>query len=129
MRYTRPLLLATAFVMLAGTACRSANTAEAGEQQPESQYVTLLVTNDNFSDVEIHIMRSGLATRLGRVTSGSTRRFSLGPAIIGPSDVSFVASPVTGGGVASSGPVLVSAGQTVEFRVAPVLSQSAAYVR
>lgn len=130
MRRMTRLLTTTALgaVLLAGLSCRSGG-ADPAEGEATSSLAWLRVTNDNFNDVDIYVVRSGLPTRIGRVSAGRTQQFTLTPALLGPSDVSFIASISGGNARASSGSLVVSAGQTVDFRVSSALAQSTATVR
>lgn len=128
MRTIRALLLAATLSTFAAS-CISLGASDPGEQDVQPvQTVTLVVQNDNFADVDVYLLRSGMATRIGRVSSGATRRFTLTPAQLGPGDIRFVAAPSVGNGAANSGSLVVLGGQTVEFRVAPVFAQSVATV-
>jgi hypothetical protein len=129
MRSLRLALLAASLVVsLPTTACRSAG-ADPGSGGARSDAVTLRVTNDNFSDMDIYALRSGVQTRIGRVTAGTTGRFTLGPTIVGPGDVELLAAAVNGGGTVRSGSLVVFGGQTIDFRVAAVMNQSRAVVQ
>jgi hypothetical protein len=123
-----PRLVALALSLaLASTACRSAGPYDPDRQQSGS--VTLVVRNDNFADVDVYAIADGLATRVGTVTGNSTARFALSPTVVAASDLRIVATPIGGNGRASSGPLLVSPGQTIQFNIAPALRQSNAIVR
>jgi hypothetical protein len=126
----RILTLSLCLSMLAAfgtTACRSSNAYDIG--QPQAGGATLVVRNDNYSDVDVYVVSSGLPSRVGTVTGNSTARFSLNPSLVTAPDFRVVATPIGGNGRASSGPLLVSPGQTVYFTIGPVLSQSFATVQ
>ncbi len=124
---SRILTLMAALLAAAATpACRSASPYDIAEQ--EAGGVTLVVRNDNFADVDVYAVSSGLATRVGTVTGNTSSRFALRSSIIA-TDFRIVATPIGGNGRASSGPLLVNGGQTVNFTVASVLSQSTATVQ
>jgi hypothetical protein len=113
---------------LSGTgACRSASPYDVNEAQPGN--ITLVVRNNNFNDVDVYAVSSGLATRIGTVTGNSSATFTLNPTLVSPTDFRIVATPIGGNGRASTGPIIVSQGQTIEFTVGPVLSQSTVSVR
>jgi hypothetical protein len=121
------LALSIALASFASTACRSAGPYDPDRQQ--SGAVMLVVRNDNFSDVDVYAIADGLATRVGTVTGNTTARFALSPTMVAASDLRIVATPIGGNGRASSGPLLVSPGQTIQFNIAPALRQSSAVVR
>lgn len=108
---------------VAPSACRTSPGGDPSEQ-PVEERSALVVVNENFSDVDIHIVRSGLVTRLGRVNAGATHRFVLSPALVGPGDVSFLATPALGGGRFSTGSLMLMSGRSIHLRVAPVINQS-----
>jgi len=109
------------------TGCRSSNAYDIEKRQSDD--VVLVVENQNFYDVDIYALSSGLPTRIGTVSgANSTARFALSPTITNASDFRLVATPIGGNGRASSGPLLVSPGRTVKFTITPALSQSHAEV-
>jgi hypothetical protein len=128
MRVLRSLALAAMLATPAAfSACRSSNAYDAANRKAED--ALLIVDNQNFYDVDVYAVSSGLPTRIGTVTGGnSTARFALSPTIINSSDFRLVATPIGGNGRASSGPLLVSPGRTIRFTIAPSLAQSHAEV-
>ena len=126
MRRSARLLLVLA-VAIAAPACRSANPYDMSQAQPGG--ASLVVRNDNFSDMDLYAVSSGLATRIGTVSGLSTQSFALSSTMINGSDFRVVATPIGGNGRASTGPIIVGSGSTVTFRIASVLNQSSASVR
>jgi hypothetical protein len=120
-RLLLPALLCAA--LSAGTSCRTAGSAP-GEAEAVDEPAILRVTNDSFDQLEIYIVRSGLPTRIGRVGASHAQDFPLRSVVLGSGDVSFYAVPQAGSGRATTGPLLVSAGQVVDFHVNVVLQQS-----
>jgi len=109
------------------TACRSSNAYDIANSQTGD--VVLVVENQNFYDVDIYALSSGLPTRIGTVSgANSTARFALNPTITNAADFRLVATPIGGNGRASSGPLLVGPGRTVKFTITPSLAQSHAEV-
>src|SRR6476620_5909482 len=128
MRTLRSLALA---LTLAGpavfTACRSSNAYDVANSQTGD--VVLVVENQNFYDVDIYALSSGLSTRIGTVSgANSTARFALNPTITNAADFRLIATPIGGNGRAASGPLLVGPGRMVKFTITPSLSQSHAEV-
>src|SRR2546425_9002905 len=77
---------------------RPAAAAAAPAPAPEPQLpVALRVTNSNWSDVRIYVVRGTMWTRLGTVTTNSTVDFTI-PAdfLSGAGNVTLVADPVAG---------------------------------
>lgn len=91
--------------------------------------VTLVVRNDNFSDVDVWVISYGLPTRLGVVMGSNSQSFQLDPTVTRAPDLRFVATPIGGNGRANSGPVVVQPGQTIEFRIGLRLRLSTVSVR
>jgi hypothetical protein len=119
------LALASCLVS-AAPACRSAGPYDVSQQ---ANTATLVVQNQNFNDVDVYAVAGGLATRIGTVTGNSTGRFGLSEALYTAPDFRIVATPIGGNGRASTGPLVVSPGQTIEFTVAPVLRMSSVMLR
>jgi hypothetical protein len=70
----------------------------------------------------------GLATRLGTVNGNNSRIFTLNPSLA-VRDLRIVATPIGGNGQASTGEVIVSPGQTIEFRIGSTLRNSSVSIR
>lgn len=120
------LALFCGLLLSAAPACRSADPWAVG-QQPDA--VGLTVRNNNFADVDLWAVADGLATRIGTVNGNSSAQFDLSPSLYGASDLRIVGTPIGGNGRASSGPLIVSRGQTIMFTIAPTLRTSFATVR
>jgi hypothetical protein len=119
-------LVAAVMVTAAATGCRSASPYDISER--EAGGVMLVVQNQNYADVDVYAISSGLATRVGTVTGNTSSRFALRSSLIS-TDFRIVATPIGGNGRASSGPLQVNGGQTVTFIIGPVLAQSTASVQ
>lgn len=91
--------------------------------------VGLVVQNQNFYDMDLYVVSEGLATRIGDVGGNSSAHFTLDPSFFPSSDFRIIATPVGGNGRASSGPLSVGPGQTINFTIAAVLRQSSATIR
>jgi len=121
--------LFAAAATLSGAAACSHNTYEAAGEVAPANSIDLQVRNQNFLDMDVYAVQAGgLATRLGTVTGNSTKTFILPPAYASQ-DLQIVASPIGGTGRASTGPIVVGAGQTVEFRIGSVLANSTVFIR
>jgi len=101
------------------------NNAPAGTQGA----VGLVVQNQNFYDMDVYVVSEGLATRIGDVGGNSSAHFTLDPSFFPSNEFRIIATPVGGNGRASSGPLSVGPGQTINFTIAPVLRQSSATIR
>ncbi len=82
----------------AGSACASRKARPSETVSPAPRVpVTLHVSNANWSDIRIHIVRAGMWTRIGLVTSGNSAVFDIPPDLIGQGGgVTLVVSPVAG---------------------------------
>ena len=107
-------------------ACSRTNQA-AGDISPANA-IGLTVTNQNFLDMDVYAVSDGLATRIGMVTGNQTRSFSLNSSLA-TRDLRIVATPIGGNGRASTGEVLVSPGQTIEFKIGSILRNSTVSIR
>jgi hypothetical protein len=110
----------------AASACSHTGQA-AGDLAPASA-IGLNVTNQNFLDMDVYAVSDGLATRLGTVNGNNSRIFTLNPSLA-VRDLRIVATPIGGNGQASTGEVIVSPGQTIEFRIGSTLRNSSVSIR
>jgi hypothetical protein len=108
------------------SACRSGNPYDINNRQASD--ATLIVENQNFSDVDVYALSGGLPTRIGTVPGNSTLRFALNSSVIAASDFRLIATPIGGNGRGASGLLVAAPGQTIKFTVAPVLNQSFAQI-
>jgi hypothetical protein len=106
------------------SACSRSNNmmAAAGDVVPANA-IGVHVQNDNFLDVDVYVVSEGLPTRLGTVTGNSSANFVIDGSLASQ-DLRIVATPIGGNGRASSGPVVASPGQTIDFRVGSMLRNS-----
>lgn len=121
-------LIGMLFAALLSTAGCAGNKLEEGELA-ESRGVQVVVENQNFADVTVYAVRPGTRARVGWVPGNSTARFTVSSALFTTGELNLLAIPLASGGAGSSGPVLVSEGQTVYFTVAPQLVGSFAVAR
>ena len=91
---------------------------------PVDSTVTLEVRNDNFSDVAVWVISFGQTRRLGVVTGNTSQTWALNPSVVRASDLRIVATPIGANGRASSGPIVVQPGQTIQFTVGTRLTNS-----
>lgn len=90
--------------------------------------ITVDVNNENFYDMDVYVVSYGLATRLGTVTGNHEESFVLDPSVVSQ-DLRIVAAPIGGNGRATTGPLVVAPGQTVTFKIAPLLRNSSTFIR
>lgn len=99
-----------------------AGCASAGDGARTSSSVVertrVRVANHNWSDMNVYIDRDGMRTRLGTVTTASSRTFTLPRGVMSVSGtLRLVADPIGGSAVFVTSPLLVSPGQLVEFTI------------
>ena len=99
---------------IAASACARTNEA-AGTVVP-ANVVGLRVQNNNFLDVDVYAVSQGVPTRLGTVTGNSTRDFVVDGSLV-TQDFRVIATPIGARGQASTGAIIVSPGQTIEFTI------------
>jgi hypothetical protein len=116
-------------LLLAGSGCGHGGTAGAAPQ-PDANPVRVEVTNNYALPLEIYAVASGINQRLGVVYPGTVGHFNLPPALIGNGSVEFQARPTEPGRQQfRSGPILLAAGETVDFVITPQLFNSTATLR
>jgi hypothetical protein len=108
------------------SAC-SRNNMAAGDVVPASA-IGVHVQNDNFLDVDVYVVSEGLPTRLGTVSGNSSGNFVIDGSLASQ-DLRIVATPIGGNGRASSGTVVASPGQTIDFRIGSMLRNSTVSIR
>ena len=111
---------------IAASACARTNEA-AGTVVP-ANVVGLRVQNNNFLDFDVYAVSQGLPTRLGTVTGNSTRDFVVDGSLV-TQDFRVIATPIGARGQASTGAIIVSPGQTIEFTVGSTLRNSTVSIR
>jgi hypothetical protein len=130
-RFVRLLAIAWCAVHpLATTGC-ARHKSDAPAPAPEPRFaVALRVTNSNWSDVRIYVVRGTMRLRLGTVTTNSTMDFTI-PAdfLSGAGNVTLVADPVAGRGPWTTSLPAVSAGDEFELVVENFLQYSHLVVR
>ncbi len=90
----------------------------AAEERSETPRTTVRVINDNWNDITVYAVRAGYHRRLGTVTSFTSRVLTLPPTLLTPSDeLRLIADPIGRRGAYVSEPLLVSAGDVVEWRL------------
>lgn len=92
--------------------------------------VAVLVTNNNYADMKVYAIVGGsVPVRLGTVIGGSSSRFTAHRTLFPTGQLRLLASETGGRGVADSGVLDVSDGQSVTFTIQPHTVTSFAVVR
>jgi hypothetical protein len=118
---------------LATAACARHRSAAQSPRDPAPELrvpVTLRVTNSNWSDVRIYLVRGALWVRLGMVTTNSTAEFTIPADLLTQAgSVSLVANPVAGAGSWTTPLPGVTPGDEFELVVENYLQYSHLVVR
>ena len=116
-----------AALLLAAVACSHGKSEASPEPRPEP--ILLHVKNQNFLDMNIAVVISGVSRRLGQVSGNSSADFKIDyMATVGQS-ITITGTPIGGRGIATSGPLNVGEGQMIEFEIGTTLRQSSATIR
>ena len=119
-----------AVVLLFVAACsRNAEQMEQDEADTRMDPIPIHVKNENFLDMNVAIVSSGVSRRLGLVTGNGSADFKVNWSVANGQQVSLSATPIGGSGRFTSLGLSLRPGQAIEFRVGSVLRQSTAVVR
>jgi hypothetical protein len=117
---TLPLTL---MLLIAASGC--VRHPEGDEDAPEQREpVVVHVRNENFLDMNVFVVVSGVSRRLGTVSGNSSGDFSVEWGLTVGQSITLTAVPIGGRGSANTGPLSIGLGQVIDFTVAPVLRQS-----
>jgi hypothetical protein len=130
-RFVRLIAIAWCTVHpLASTGCARHKTDAAAAAPAPRLPVALRVTNSNWSDVRIYVVRGTMSLRLGTVTTNSTVDFMIPTDFLsGAGTVTLVADPVAGRGHWATSLPAISAGDEFELVVENFLQYSHLVVR
>jgi hypothetical protein len=107
-----------------------AGTGAAGGGAPHGEKAaTVVVSNHNWLDMSIYLVRAGTPFRLGAVTSMQTRRFRLPLLAAGAGDNVLRAEPLGSRTAHTSEPLLIGPGDELEWRLEANLIHSTIRVR
>ena len=118
-------------LLVSGAACaHHPGTAAPAEVQPQTAPVTVNVTNNYASAMEIYVIGSGTSYHMGSVAPGIPRSFELRPGMIAAGGrVRFVAQASGAGPRYQSEEVVLRPGDVVDFDLMTNLVGSRATVR
>jgi hypothetical protein len=128
MRALRVSLLAALTLTLVG--CAGALRAPPGlfGEKRDIAATSVVVNNNNWATVIIYAVNLDTAYRLGTVETGGTAKFLLPKTALTSGDLELRARPVGLRTDYSTGPILFSPGETIEFTVENSLELSTVYV-
>jgi hypothetical protein len=123
MRVLRNFLVVAATAAALGACAPAAEQAELGS--PESR-TTLLVSNNNWSDMVIYLVRGSTRSRLGSVSSMGTARFAISDAMTGGGygEIRVMADPIGSDRTWTSPVIDIVPGSQVELTVQNHLATS-----
>lgn len=116
-----------ATLLLVTIACSRGKPGAPPEPRPEP--ILVHVKNDNFLDMNVAVVVSGVSRRLGTVTGNSSADYKVDYLMTVGQSITITATPIGGRGFATSGALSVGEGQVIEFHIATQLQQSSATVR
>lgn len=118
-RYIRSLGAAAAIVIALGACAPAIGGAGAGRSDVQrDDQVRLVLTNHNWADVAVYLIRGGSRVRLGDVPSMSERVLMVPRAMLGAStNVRLLIDPIGSRHVHVTDPIFVSPGQVIEMAV------------
>jgi hypothetical protein len=113
--------------LLATAACaRHAQTGPEIDTRPEP--IPVHVKNENFLDMNIAVVVSGVSRRLGNVVGNGSADFTIDGSFALGRTIYLTATPIGGRGQGTSGGLSVGPGQMIDFTVGSTLRQSVATV-
>jgi hypothetical protein len=115
-----------AFALLV-VACSHGNQPEVDDLPPREP-IAVHVRNENYLDMNVSVVVSGVSRRLGQVTGNSSGDFSITWPTVGQ-QIALTATAIGSRSTYTSAALSVGNGQMVEFHIGTVLRQSSAVVR
>lgn len=128
MQTVRRVFVAAA-VALVLEACAPA-TEQAENNLPARPKTQLIVRNNNWSEIAVYVVRSGVRARLGNVMSMSNGRFNIPQSyVLGANDIQVQVDPVGSNRTFLSSPVQIFPGARVELTIENSMQLSSFAVR
>jgi len=116
-------------VLVVAAACSRNKDIAEDEGDYRVDPIPVHVKNENYLDMNVGVIASGVTRRLGTVTGNGSGDFKIAWSVANGQQVSVTATPIGGSGRFTSLGLSVRPGQEIEFRVGSVLRQSTAVVR
>lgn len=124
----RNLMMLASVTVLAGGCAYGHTTMDDAAMADDRTEVR--VTNNNWSDMTIYLLRAGTRQRLGTVTSQMTHTFVVPSHLISSSSqVYLMADPIGSRHAFRSAPVILNPGQTAEWKLENSLALSSMWIR
>jgi hypothetical protein len=119
MEKTMPTLrtiAASTLLVALSAACSPAHRERSGPAPQRAEHVAVKVTNNNWADMVVYAVRSGIRHRLGTVTSMQTQLLRVPRNIVSPTgDLQLLADPIGSPEPYVSPRLMTAPGQRVEF--------------
>jgi hypothetical protein len=123
---TMRLWTRVALVLALGAAgCARPEKPSLGKPRPAAM---VRVANNNFADITVYVVQSGMRWRLGTVTGLSRQAFRMPRVAYDAGDLYLLADPIGGSRGYLSPPVRVHAGEAVDLQLHATLSMSSVSV-
>lgn len=110
-----------------GGAC-SRNKGPEEELEPPHEPIPVHVKNENFLDMNIALVTSGVSRRLGQVPGNGSADFKITWSTVNGQQVVLTATPIGGRGTYTLPGLSVGTGQVIELHIGSVLRQSSVVV-
>lgn len=104
-------------LLVTGVACAHHRGGAPGPGPVQPAAVHLNVTNNSPLPMEVYAVGSGINFRMGTVSPGLASHFVFPPSMIGNGPLEVQARPSGGGDLIRTGPLLLSPGQVVDFKI------------
>jgi hypothetical protein len=114
--------------LIAVAACAHNKNDVDEELMPRPDPIPVHVKNENFLDMNVFVVASGVSRRLGTVSGNGAGDFKVDWSVANGQSISITATPIGGRGAATSGSLNVGVGQMIDFTIAAQLRQSVATV-
>ena len=124
-RRIRVFAVGLMFGALAGCSHQQVDTGDSYRPEP----IPVHVKNENFLDMNVSVIVSGVSRRLGMVTGNGSGDFKISWSVASGQPIVLRATPIGANGYVNSAALIVGEGQEIEFKIASVLRQSTAIVR
>ena len=112
------------------SACaRNKSDEQEADIEPSREPIQVHVRNENFLDMTIAVIASGVSRRLGQVSGNGVGDFTINPNIANGQSINVTATPIGGNGRYTSPGLSVTSGQMIDVRIASTLRQSNVIVR
>lgn len=124
------LAIAALFVTMSACAHRGGTAADSEQLRPHTAPVSVNVTNNSQSAMEIFVVGNGTSYHMGTVAPGVPRRFEVPAGMVAAGGhVQFLAQASGAGPRVQTDEVMVAPGDVVDFEITTTLVGSRATVR